>query len=1157
MSDHAARQTFLDPTGRRRVRLRVALILLGTVTTAMVLIVLGGMLVPPLLQELPLVQTAADSLGRAPRTARKSTARPISARVERERLAERQRLFDHLASAPHPVRRSRHYSELPLLGASPSADSALTAHAGATDPTVVGFYVNWDDNSLVSLRKNIDHLDWVVAEWGLVRPRGDSLPLQFQVDRRVLALAALSPHPPLVLLMLTNATSTGFDPNAVRRLIATERSRRAAIRAMVDTATHYGLAGVTIDFEALPASMHPQLLRFLEELRPALVRRHLMLTQAVPGDDPEWPIEQYAKVNDRLFLMLYDEHDPSDEPGAIGAQDWFEQHLTDLLRRVPAGKAIVGIGQYGYQWSDTAESALELTFQDVMELARDNGRTPAMDPGTLNPTFHWTDDDSTRSIVWFLDGATGWDQIRAAERAGVAGVGVWRLGSEDPSLWSVLGRGGLSASPAALSKMSIEYDVNFIGTGEILRMVAEPTQGHRTMRVDPATGGVVDERVDSLPSTYVIRRYGRKAKTVALTFDDGPDGRYTPMILDTLRSRGVPATFFVIGENAEIHPELLKRELREGHEIGNHTFTHPNLALVGKSLTRFELNATERLLEAVLDRRTALWRPPYFGDAEPTTADELVPVSIAQELGYITVGLHIDPGDWETPGVDSIIGRTLAQLDRGNIVLLHDGGGDRTQTVAAVGPLIDSLRARGYAISSVTALAGVSATEAMAPLPPFSAVGRFFSLTSYSVIGWFELGLHAVFLVAMVLGTFRLLVILGLALRQRYARTHPRRAVEGYAPTVTVVVPAYNEEQVVCGTVASLLAQDYPSIDIVVVDDGSTDGTFAVLQAAFSGHPHVRLFRKANAGKASALNYGVAQAKGEVIVALDADTLFPTDTLRQLVAPLADPAVGAVAGNAKVGNRINLVTRWQAIEYITSQNIDRRAFSLLNCITVVPGAVGAWRKSLVLEVGGFSTDTLAEDQDLTMAILKRGHHVAYADQAIGYTEAPDSLKLLFRQRFRWSYGTLQCAWKHRDALLRPRQGLFGWVGLPNIWIFQLLFPFLSPIADLLFLWSLVTVYRMEVMHGPEFAMQSLEQVLFFYTAFLAIDWLAAVVAVWMEPGEERWLSSLVLLQRFVYRQLMYIVVVKAVATAIRGSGLGWGKQVRKGTVTLQGGGSTA
>ncbi|HET7042402.1 MAG TPA: glycosyltransferase, partial [Gemmatimonadales bacterium] len=456
------------------------------------------------------------------------------------------------------------------------------------------------------------------------------------------------------------------------------------------------------------------------------------------------------------------------------------------------------------------------------------------------------------------------------------------------------------------------------------------------------------------------------------TFDDGPDALYTPAILDTLKSRGVTATFFVIGENAELHPELLRRELREGHEIGNHTFTHPNLALVGKPVTRFELNATERLFEAVLDRRTALWRPPYFGDAEPTTADELVPVSIAQGLGYITVGLHIDPSDWATPGVDSIIARTLRQLDRGNIILLHDGGGDRRETIAALGPLIDSLRARGDTITTVTALAGVPTDSAMAPLPPRSTLGRFISLTSFSLIGWVELALHWTFLVAMVLGTVRLLVILLLALRQRFAAPRHHAPHPSFQPLVTVVVPAYNEEAVVVRTVESLLAQEYPHLEIVVVDDGSPDRTTEVLRAAFDGHPRVRLFRKPNGGKASALNFGVAQAEGEVIVGLDADTLFPPDTIGELVAPLADPAVGAVAGNAKVGNRINLVTRWQAIEYITSQNIDRRAFSLLNCITVVPGAVGAWRKSLVLEAGGFSGDTLAEDQDLTMAILERG-----------------------------------------------------------------------------------------------------------------------------------------------------------------------------------------
>ncbi|HEU4763928.1 MAG TPA: glycosyltransferase, partial [Gemmatimonadales bacterium] len=991
MTTHHARQTFLDPSGRRKARLKAGMIALGVLSTLVLLVVVAGMLVPPLLPDLPLRQTAADSLGRIPRTARRPVKHTISARAERERLAARQRLFQQLTRERRPARRALRYSELPISRGHLRADSALAAHRGATDPTVVGFYVNWDDNSLASLRRNVDRLDWIVAEWGLVRPRGDSLPLRFQVDRRVLAQAALAKSPPLVLLMLTNATADGFDAGAVRRLVGTERARQAAIREIADTVAHYDLGGVTIDFEDLPQGLHPLLLRFLRELRPVLERDHRLLTQAVPGDDPSWPVEQYAAVNDRLFLMLYDEHDPSDPPGPVASQPWFDHNLRQLLTRIPRDKVIVGVGQYGYLWSDTTESAVELTFQDVMQLARDHGIAPAMDRDARNPGFHWDDPDSTSNIVWYLDGVTAWNEIRAAEQAGVAGVGIWRLGSEDPSVWNVLGRGGLGPSPQALDSMYVGYDVNFIGTGEILRMVSAPAPGRRQILVDPATGDVTWERVDSLPSTYVIRRYGRKKKTVALTFDDGPDPIFTPMILDTLRSRGVHATFFVIGENVELHPNLVRQELRDGDEIGSHTFTHPNLALVGRKTTSFELNATERLLEAILDRRTALWRPPYFGDAEPTTADELVPVSIAQDLGYITVGLHIDPSDWATPGTDTIIARTLAQLDRGNVILLHDGGGDRSQTVAALGPLIDSIRARGYTITTVTALAGVPTDEAMARLPPRSAFSRFVTLTSYSVIGWIELALHAVFLVAMVLGAARLLVILLLAARQRYSRRHARRpAAPPFRPSVSVVVPAYNEEPVVNRTVASLLAQDYPELEIIVVDDGSSDRTAAVVEEAFAGEPRVRAFRKPNGGKASALNYGVARANGEVIVALDADTIFPAGTIAELVQPLADPGVGAVAGNAKVGNRINLVTRWQAIEYITSQNIDRRAFSLLNCITVVPGAVGAWRKALIVEAGGFSGETLAEDQDLTMAILKRGYHVAYADKAVGLTEAPDT-----------------------------------------------------------------------------------------------------------------------------------------------------------------------
>src|SRR6202007_664800 len=233
------------------------------------------------------------------------------------------------------------------------------------------------------------------------------------------------------------------------------------------------------------------------------------------------------------------------------------------------------------------------------------------------------------------------------------------------------------------------------------------------------------------------------------------------------------------------------------------------------------------------------------------------------------------PGDWLEPGVDTIVRRSLEQLDRGNVILLHDGGGNRAQTVAALGPLIDSLRARGYLLTTVSELAGLTRDEAMAPLPPSTALRRFVELTSFSVVGWIELALRALFLVAMALGALRLAVLLALAVRQRRVHPFARRGVDGaYPPSVSVVVPAYNEEGVVVRTVRSLLAQNYARLEILVVDDGSSDGTGAAAAAAFGDRDEVRVFTKPNGGKASALNFGLARATGEIVVAVDADTVL-------------------------------------------------------------------------------------------------------------------------------------------------------------------------------------------------------------------------------------------------------------------------------------------
>jgi len=364
---------------------------------------------------------------------------------------------------------------------------------------------------------------------------------------------------------------------------------------------------------------------------------------------------------------------------------------------------------------------------------------------------------------------------------------------------------------------------------------------------------------------------------------------------------------------------------------------------------------------------------------------------------------------------------------------------------------------------------------------------------------------------------------------------------------VTIIVPAYNEERVIVSTVRSLLNQEYGGeLNILVIDDGSPDETFNVARREFGDDPRVLVLRKENGGKASALNFGIARARGEIIVCLDADTQFTPTTVARLVAPMSDHKVGAVAGNAKVGNRHNMVTRWQALEYVTSQNLERRAFAVLNAITIVPGAVGAWRKAYVQAVGGFSDDTLAEDQDLTWALGEEGVRVTYADDAIAYTEAPDTLKTLIRQRFRWSFGTLQSVWKHKKITFRPKYGSLGMIAMPNVWIFQLFYTAISPLADILFAWSLFSVLIARYQHGDRYALSNLEDVLKLYVIFLVVDWLAAVVAFLMEPGEEKALTWLVLIQRFVFRQTMYWVVVKSIAAALRGHVVGWGKLERKG-----------
>ena len=1030
----------------------------------------------------------------------------------------------------------------------------LLAARGRADsrPLAIGFYVTWDDSSFASLAAALPKLDWVVPSW--LELTGPDLELKAAVDQKSVDLLRKQKQRPSVLPMLQNATDGQWDGPGLARLLADPAKRKARIDGLVAFLAANEAQGLVIDFEEVPKDAHRNFLTFLRELRTAFAPHGWVVAIAAPFDDPDWTYRSYAAATDYQILMAYDEHFEEGEPGAIASQSWFVDKLSRRMQELDPAKTIVAIGNYGYDWTGKPP-AVDMTFQEIVLASKESEAPITFDAQTLNPHFDYREDDGSVHHVWFLDAVTAQNQMRAADVFRPKGYALWRLGSEDPSIWSLFGRPYDAGIPADLKTIVPGSDIDIEGQGEILNIAAEPASGARTFETDRTHRLITSETFTKIPTSYVIRRSGWVPHKVALTFDDGPSAEWTPQILDILKRKGVKATFFIVGENGETNPGLVQRILAEGHEIGNHTFTHPNVAEASAEGARLELNATQRLVEALTGRSMRLFRPPFFGDAEPTTPDEIMPVKIAQTLGYTTVGLRVDPDDWQGPSADLIVQRIMDRMadtnpeTRGQIVLLHDAGGDRSHTVAALPRIIDGLRAKGLEIVPVSELAGWTLNQVMPPVPPEdrSAVVNWYVFITAS---WLQAVMHWLFMLAIGLGLARLVALCGLAIWSRYKSVPPPPLAASDGVAVSVLIPAYNEAKVIAGSVARILDSRHANLEVIVIDDGSTDGTSEVVREHFGSDPRVTLITVANGGKARAVNTGLAASHGEVVVALDADTHFEPDTIARLARWFGDATIGAVAGNAKVGNRINLLTRWQALEYITAQNLERRALAALDCITVVPGAVGAWRRSALMKLGGFPTDTLAEDQDLTIAIQKAGYRAVFDADAVAWTEAPDTVAGLAKQRFRWSFGTLQCLWKHADVTLRPRYGSLGLVALPQAWLFQILLGLISPFVDLLLIVQLIAVTSDYIQHGAQFDATNLKVTLFYYAIFITVDLATAVVAFIFEKRENWRLLWWLVLQRFGYRQLLYYVLAKSVTNAAKGHFVGWGKLDRKATVNL-------
>ncbi|HXN72588.1 MAG TPA: glycosyltransferase [Candidatus Acidoferrales bacterium] len=1023
------------------------------------------------------------------------------------------------------------------------------------DPLRAAFYEEDDASSLASLQLHYRDIDLLIpdslhAAW---------IDGHLEIDRNTKLNAWMKSMQTTglelpVMPMVNNYNGKDWAIKDMAEMLALPASRERLTKSLTDFATQQHQAGIVVDFEQVPKSSMEDFQHFIHDLGESLRAANLKLMVALPAADWSYDYKYLAAQADAMILMNYDFHYPTSDPGPIAAQDWFVTNIQNIVKLVPPEKIVMGIANYGYDWQAKSKSvphpiAQPVTFQQAIVTAVESETDVEFDSDSLNPHYSYGDEKNNVHQVWMLDALTAYNELRAAERAGVRGTALWRLGMEDPSIWFIWD----ATHPDDAIRNKVEdvppgYDLILEGQGDVWRITNTPQSGRREFDYDASTDLFTDETFKTYPLSWRIDQMGYLPHKIALTFDDGPDPEWTPKIVDILHQKQAPAAFFVIGESANQDPQIIKREFDLGNEVGNHTFWHPDFETISKAQLQFELNLTELLLESNLGVKTLLFRPPYGIDHQPETASEIAMLPIPQAMGYIIVGAQIDPHDWGEPDggtpppVDTIVQRVIAdaQTSKGNIILMHDGGGDRSHTVAALPQIIDGLRAKGYEFVSVGTLLGQTRAQVMPPLTHEEWLLARADAFAFEAFRWFRFGISFIFMTGILLVSARALIIGLLALAEKL-RPNPADHPE-YKPNVTVMIPAYNEESVIVDTVRSALASVYPKLEILVIDDGSSDRTAELVRSNFARDPRVRLLLQPNRGKPAALNHALSEATGEIVVSIDADTIVDPEAVPRLVRHFVNPKVGAVAGNVKVMNRNKWLTRWQALEYITSQNLEKRAFDLLNCIPVVPGAAGAWRTDLLRANGGFSGDTVAEDTDLTLTIRRNGWKILYDEDAIGRTEVPDTVEALIRQRFRWTFGTLQAVWKHRDAVGKPRYGTLGWIAIPNIFLFQIILPLVSPVIDLLFILSIALwgLAQLRIARLPQlWTLQDVERSLVFFAIFMLIDLLTCVVAFALEKHEDWTLLAPLILQRFYYRQMMYVVLFRALKEAVQGRPVGW------------------
>jgi cellulose synthase/poly-beta-1,6-N-acetylglucosamine synthase-like glycosyltransferase/peptidoglycan/xylan/chitin deacetylase (PgdA/CDA1 family) len=907
------------------------------------------------------------------------------------------------------------------------------------------------------------------------------------------------------------------------------------------TGTDGGNDGYCLDAAGLissGASDFADIARFFSE---KLRHQKLVSCVILPSAAPEHILIVANKFFDTVVAKAYLEPWVGSATEPLAAKTWFQAHVASLQNHISPEKLVVLLGTHAVDWVSGRPKPVVAPFAQVVSALADVGTAPEFVDVRGNTRATYIDDTGLQHRIWMLDAASLHNQMLMLHKMNIVSFGLAKLGYEDPGTWAVLdqAQNGVELTSGSLAIVVFSDYVEHRGQGPFVSPISMPSVGQRTTMTDPKTNFVISVHYEKTPRASVARLYGAgKPNKVVLTFDDGPDPKYTGDTLDILQATNTPAAFFVLGANAIKSPALLKRILAEGHEIGSHTYRHPKMGEISAARAAMEVNSVQLLVNGITGKSMRLYREPYMRGGGPVTSKEIASLMPLEESGYIIAGMDIVPRDWLVQSADQLANEIITRVEQnaGGIVLLHDGGEDQSQTVAALPQVINTLRDKGYEFTTIAEFLDTTSDVLM---PDSDKVTSTFGNVSFLAVGNSWSVLEFIFWTVFGIGLFRAIMLLILTAK----RTRHVPSQSGDLPSVTIVIPAYNEEKVIGKCISRALATRYTDYDIIVVNDGSSDGTYSEAMA-FADHPLVTVISQPNGGKASALNAALDETESEVLICIDADSQISPNAVGLLVAHFEDPKVGAVAGRVIVGNRHSILTRLQALEYITAQSIERRAKEYLNAITVVPGAIGAWRTTAIMEAGIFSTETLTEDADMTMAIIRSDYRVVYEEHAFATTETPATVKSLMEQRLRWSLGMMQSGWKHQGAIIERRK--LGLLALPDLAIFGYLMPLFAPLADL-FLMILAVKFFSDYGTGSlDMAGLLHNPLVLAYLALPILEIITVMVAFRLDPKENRRLMLLIPLQRVFYRQLLYISVIRALWRAATGTLAKWGNATRVG-----------